>query len=157
MIERVAVDAPEAVALEKMMQDEYILMYGKPDQDPDNAMHGARGVLLCRAENGEPAGIGAWSLWPNGDGKVRLLYVRPSYRSHGMARTILRALEQEAMQTGAVVMRFESGPKQEPAHRLYDSEGYDRTTEGFGFYKDAPGSVFFRRVMVDDEGFQVAR
>lgn len=145
MIERVDVDAPEAVELERKMQAGYVEMYGEPDQDPDNALSKARGAVLARDSDGSPAGIGAWSLWPNGDGKVRLIYVDPDYRYRGHARDILHALEHEMISAGAETIRFESGPKQEPAHLLYDSEGYQRVTPGFGFYKDEPGSVFFSK------------
>lgn len=126
------------------MQDEYVVMYGTPDQDPDNSMYTAKGVLMMEDAEGL-VGLGAWGLWPDGDGKVRLLYVMPERRGAHLAETLLSALEDEMRRYGCQRARFESGPEQSPAHRLYDRHGYTRTEEGFGYYKDSPGSVFFVR------------
>ena len=133
---------PRAIALEQEMQWQYVEMYGEPDQDPDNSMYTARKVLALESGD-ELVGICAWGTWPNGDGKIRLIYVPPAHRRQGFAEMLLRAAEEQMREAGIQRARFESGPDQEPAHRMYDNNGYERLSEGFGYYKDAEGSVFF--------------
>lgn len=133
---------PRAAALEAAMQAEYVEMYGEPDQDPDNSMYSAHGLVLAELD-GEPVGIGAWGYWPDGDVKGKLLYVAPKARGRGIARAILEEKERLAAAEGGTYFKFEAGPSQENAHRIYDRMGYERLSEGFGFYKDNPGSVFF--------------
>lgn len=132
-----------AVLLERRMQAEYIEMYGESDQDPDNTMAGAVETLLATAE-GRPVGIGAWGLWPDGAGKVRLLYTVPEARGQRVAAKLLSELQHRMReQAGCDYVKFETGPKQTAAQRLYEVMGYSRLSEGFGFYAGNPGSVFF--------------
>lgn len=134
---------PDVVFLEKEMQAGYVEMYGEPDQDPDNDYRGALGLMVAY-DQGHPIGLIGWSLWPNGDGKVRLVYVKPEARGLHVAETLLHWAENSAKAAGATTMRFETGPLQEPAQRLYERCGYTRVP-GFGFYEHNPGSVFYSR------------
>lgn len=127
------------------MQAEYIDIYGCSDQDPDNSMSDAIEVLLMQDNLGHSLGIIAWSLWPNGDGKIRLLYVLPVQRGIRLAETMLTEVEMRMSHMGVRYVRFEAGPWQPAAHRLYERHGYSRLSEGFGYYQDNPGSVFFGR------------
>lgn len=134
---------PEALELEARMQSEYVEMYGEPDQDPDNHISGAEEVLLLRDEDRRPIGLTAWSRWADGDGKIRLMYVVPELRALGLAGRLLLAAEHRMKGEGVRHVRFETGPQQQPAMRLYERMGYTRLAEGFGFYADNEGSVFY--------------
>jgi len=52
------------------------------------------------------------------------MYVVPSMRGRGVARTLLRALERHGRDLGYAVARLDTGPKQGNARGLYESEGY---------------------------------
>jgi GNAT superfamily N-acetyltransferase len=52
------------------------------------------------------------------------MYVVPRERGRGVARALLRALEDEARRLGYEVARLDTGPRQEGARRIYESEGY---------------------------------
>lgn len=147
MVQHVSSSDPSVVALEAAMQAEYVEMYGETDQDPDNDYRGALDLLLLVDED-EPVGLLGWSLWPNGDGKVRLLYVVPERRGDHLADRLLHVAERAAHRIGVRVMRFETGPLQGPAQRLYERNGYTRMAEGFGFYAENPGSVFYAKVLL---------
>lgn len=134
----------ELLDLEDEMQHEYTRMYGTPDQDPDNSMFTAEGVVTAQLD-GELVGFCAWGRWPNGDGKVRALYVTPAHRGKGLSRGLLTAAEKVMKAHGISYVRFETGPKQTPAMFLYESHGYSRLSEGFGFYAENEGSVFYGR------------
>jgi len=134
---------PEVIKLEAEMQAEYVEMYGEPDQDPDNHKNQTEEMILAHVD-GDPAGIAGWKRWPSGEGKVCLVYVTPRHRRKGLALEMLIRMEEAMKAKGLHAVKFESGPKQEPAHRMYDNHGYRRVA-GFGFYRDAEGSEFFRK------------
>ncbi len=52
------------------------------------------------------------------------MFVAPAVRGQGVARILLRALEEEARRLGYAVARLDTGPRQDHAQRLYTSEGY---------------------------------
>ena len=134
----------QAHRLEKRMQDEYVEMYGEPDQDPDNHIQTTAGIFVLH-DRSDYVALGGWGFWPNSDGKVKMLYVVPERRGEKLAQVVLTAMEAMMWKHGCRTVRFESGPKQQPAHRLYLKHGYRTVEEGFGFYKDNPGSVFFSK------------
>lgn len=132
---------PRAVGLEQEYTADHVERYGEPDQDPSNSMYTAAHVVLMTVSD-EPVGLCGWDVWENGDGKIRLFFVAPAHRRQGYAEMLLRWVEERMRHEGITYARFESGPNQEPAHKLYFNNGYE-SIEGFGFYKDNPGSVFF--------------
>ena len=52
------------------------------------------------------------------------MYVVPAARGQGLARTLLRALEDAARGLGYSIARLDTGPRQPHARGLYESEGY---------------------------------
>ena len=66
-------------------------------------------------------------------------YVVPSARGQGVARILLRALEDAARGLGYVVVRLDTGPRQPHARGLYESEGYVE----IGNFNGNPVATFF--------------
>jgi GNAT superfamily N-acetyltransferase len=56
--------------------------------------------------------------------EIKKMYVVPSRRGQGVARTLLLALEDKARELGYAVARLDTGPRQTNAQGLYESEGY---------------------------------
>ena len=52
------------------------------------------------------------------------MYVVPGARRRGVARTLLRALEDAARERGYAFVRLDTGPLQRDAMALYADEGY---------------------------------
>jgi len=52
------------------------------------------------------------------------MYVVPGARRRGVARTLLRALEDAARARGYAFVRLDTGPLQQGAMTLYAAEGY---------------------------------
>jgi ribosomal protein S18 acetylase RimI-like enzyme len=52
------------------------------------------------------------------------MYVAPSARRRGVARTLLAALEDAARDRGYAFVRLDTGPRQQHAVALYASAGY---------------------------------
>jgi GNAT superfamily N-acetyltransferase len=61
-----------------------------------------------------------------GDGacEIKRMYVVPGWRGRGVSRQLLYSLEAKALELGYAIARLDTGPKQQRARGLYESEGY---------------------------------
>ena len=73
-------------------------------------------------------------------GEVKRMYVRNAYRRHGVAASLLQALEREAALLGICHLLLETGTRQVAAVRFYERAGF-ATIPCFGEYADAPLSL----------------
>jgi len=71
--------------------------------------------------------------------EIKRMFVRPAFRSRGVARTLLGALEDEARRLGYSATRLDTGPKQVDALVLYRSAGYIDVPA----YNDNPFACFW--------------
>ena len=96
--------------------------------------------------DGVPAGCGGWRTLTGDDqaGEIKRMYVVPEFRGRGVARAVLRALEEAARKEGRKRMVLETGDRQPEAIALYEKAGYLRIPD-FGHYKDEPGVLSFGR------------
>ncbi|MFP5372032.1 MAG: GNAT family N-acetyltransferase, partial [Actinomycetes bacterium] len=60
-------------------------------------------------------------------GAIKRMYVRPAFRGRGIARQMLAALEEMALDAGHVVLRLDSGVYLPAALALLRSAGYGET------------------------------
>lgn len=88
------------------------------------------GVALCG---------GGIKRLPDGCCEIKRMYVVPAARGQGLARVLLRALEEAARSLGYQVARLDTGPRQPHAQRLYESEGY----VAIGNFNANPVATFF--------------
>ena len=107
-----------------------------------------KGALLLARLDGEPAGCGALRPHADGTGEVKRMYVVPAARGRGVARAILRALEQAAAERGYRRLVLETGIRQQEAMRLYESEGWTPIAN-FGAYRDSSLSRSFSKSLCD--------
>lgn len=98
------------------------------------------GTFLVAYRDGVPAGCAGWRSHGETDevAELKRMYVDPSSRGAGVARSLLVAVEDSARQAGRTRLILECGWKQPEAIALYESSGY-AAIEHFGFYRDAPG------------------
>ncbi|MUM32372.1 riboflavin synthase [Mycobacterium sp. CBMA361] len=82
------------------------------------------GVYLAGYRNGRPVCGGGLKRLPDGACEIKRMYVVPSARQQGLARILLRALEDAARGLGYPVARLDTGARQPHAQRLYEAEGY---------------------------------
>jgi GNAT superfamily N-acetyltransferase len=151
-------DHPDAELLTAEVQQEYVRRYGDPDLSHVDPAHfrAPAGLYALGYLDGEPMVSGGWrahadrlhdgdGLLP-GDVELKRMYTRPAARGRGLARRMLRFLEEEAAKAGLRRMILETGTEQPEAIALYESEGYERIP-GFGYYAEAPGSVCFGKLL----------
>jgi GNAT superfamily N-acetyltransferase len=81
------------------------------------------GFLVGWVED-EPVCCGGFKRLDDAACEIKRMYVVPGARGKGLARHLLRALEDGARSLGYVVARLDTGPEQAHAISLYTSEGY---------------------------------
>jgi GNAT superfamily N-acetyltransferase len=125
-IDRVSVDGDEARALIAELDAEIQRRY------PGATPHGLTPADLADPEfsfyvarlDGTLAACGALRRREPGTTEVKRMYVRPAYRSLGLARALLVRLETRAAELGATRVVLETGDGQPEAIALYRSAGY---------------------------------
>jgi GNAT superfamily N-acetyltransferase len=85
-----------------------------------------RGRFLVGFDDGSGAPVCCGGVKGLGDGaaEIKRMYVVPATRRRGLARLLLRALEETARDLGYAVVRLDTGPLQPHAQALYESAGY---------------------------------
>lgn len=100
--------------------------------------------------NGAAAGCGGVALF--GDyAEVKRMYTRPAARGRGLAKALLRRIEEEARAAGKAVLRLETGTHQPEAIGLYEGLGFRRRGP-FGSYAAMPAhhietSLFYEKTL----------
>jgi GNAT superfamily N-acetyltransferase len=82
------------------------------------------GTFVVGYRDGQPVCGGGIKRLPDGACEIKRMYVVPAARRQGVARALLRALEEAARGLGYDIVRLDTGPLQPHARMLYESEGY---------------------------------
>jgi len=100
--------------------------------------------------DGDAAGCGGVALFDD-YAEVKRMYTRPTARGRGLAKALLRRIEDEARAAGKPVLRLETGPYQREAIGLYQGMGFI-ARGAFGHYaamapRDIEMSLFFEKAL----------
>ncbi|MEY9844678.1 GNAT family N-acetyltransferase [Streptacidiphilus sp. MAP5-3] len=141
---------PDAQLLMAEVQQEYVLRYGGPDETDLDEAHFAPPLgtfAVLYDVDGAPVGTGAWRAQESGeigladgDAEIKRMYTRAAARGRGLARRMLRFLEEDARRAGRRRMILETGDQQPEALALYKSEGYEPILK-FGFYREYDSAI----------------
>jgi GNAT superfamily N-acetyltransferase len=133
----------------ELIQGEYVVRYGGPDDAPIDAEEFAppRGLFLLATIDGEPAGCGGWRDLGDGRAEIKRMFTVAAFRNRGVARAVLAELERTAAAAGIRDIVLETGSVQPEAIALYVSSGYD-PIDGFGYYAGAPLSRAYGKRLV---------
>jgi putative acetyltransferase len=102
------------------------------------------GVYVVAYSGNLPVACGAVRPFEPGVGEVKRMYVHREHRRHGYARAVLSHLVVQARGLGYSRLVLETGNRQGPAMRLYESGGFERIAP-FGRYASDPTSVCYAR------------
>ncbi|GHF54875.1 N-acetyltransferase [Kitasatospora xanthocidica] len=148
---------PDAQALSAEVQQEYVRRYGDPDFTEMSAedFEAPAGLFLIAYLDGRPVACGGWRAKEaggadelrEGDAELKRMFVVPDARGRGLARAVLRRLEQTAVEAGRTRFILETGTQQPEAIALYKSEGYTAIRK-FGYYKEHPLAVCLGKELV---------
>ena len=106
------------------------------------------GVFLVASIDGDAVGCGGLKRLDETTGEIKRMYTAPAGRRQGVARAILRRLEDEARRLGYERLQLETGGPQHEAVALYESEGWIAIPP-YGRYKDDPRSLCFAKSLVN--------
>ena len=99
--------------------------------------------FLAAYTDSEICGIGAVKIL-NDFGELKRLYVPEKYRGKGIAKEIVKELENCLVKRSIFTARLETGIHQHEAIDLYKKLGYSETVP-FGEYTEDPLSVFMEK------------
>lgn len=145
------VDEGAAAALVSAMVDEMRELYwdagsgGLDLNSPDMPRAGPAelgpptGVFLVGYRDGVAVCAGGVKALSDGACEIKRMYVVPSERGQGLARLLLRALEDAARELGYRVARLDTGPRQPHAQAFYQAQGYAE----IGNFNGNPVATFF--------------
>jgi GNAT superfamily N-acetyltransferase len=146
--------------------DELLPLFAELDVDLTRRYGGGEPVQFDRAEFEPPEGRLLAAVAPEDAGgpallgcagvrrlpghagvaELKRMYVRPTARGGGVARTLLSACEQAAADMGYRELWLETGLRQPEAVALYTSAGYVPVPR-FGQFRDEADSVYLGRAL----------
>ena len=109
-----------------------------PPLVPDE-LRGPGGAYLVGYDGAEAVAGGGLRRLDDQVAEIKRMFVRPAARSRGVARALLEALEQTALDLGYKKIRLDTGPKQVHGLALYRSAGYVDVPP----YNDNPFACFW--------------
>lgn len=146
-VRQVTASDPEAIALIEALDTDLAESEYTANESFGYSPHEleTRSVHLVGARVGDRlVGIGGIELQDGGFAELKRFYVAPGFRGHGLADAILDALERHARDHGAVVLRLETGDRQEAAISFYRRRCFQAVAR-FGPYVDSAASVCMQR------------
>jgi putative acetyltransferase len=137
-------DSPDAAALVAALDAHLSERYSPaqrfgPNLRREHTESGQGTFLVARVE-GRPVGCGAIRLLGGGDAEVKRMWVDPALRGQGVAKAVLKRLQDVAMELGATRLVLETGIYQTEAIGLYRSSGFE-IVECWGEYATSSTSL----------------
>jgi GNAT superfamily N-acetyltransferase len=140
------VDAGPGATLAQAMREEIAVLYDGLELDGDSMpkagpaeLSPPGGAFLVGWRGDQPVCCGGVKCLNERVCEIKKMYVVPALRGKGIARRLLRALEDCARELGYERARLDTGPKQLSARGLYESEGYVEIEN----FNDNPVAVFW--------------
>ncbi len=138
-------DAEPGRGLIALMEAEVEKLYGHPLVAPDmpsataQQMSPPEGAFLVGYRDGEAICCGGLKRLPDGACEIKRMFVVEHARGAGVARALLRALEDTARRLGYRTARLDTGPAQPSAERMYREAGFRAVAD----FNDNPLATFW--------------
>lgn len=101
-------------------------------------------VVIVAYDDAIPVGCAGFKRYNDDYAEVKRVFVKPAYRGRGIAKALMRFLEDAAKQKGYGYLILESGEPLIAAMALYRSIGFKRIPN-YGQYKDMPESICMQK------------
>jgi GNAT superfamily N-acetyltransferase len=119
---------------------------GDPVHAPAGEFDGPGGQMLLATLGAEPVGCVGLRRLDHETAELKRMFVRPQARGRGIARALLAACEQAAVDLGYRHMWLETGTMQPEAVALYLSSGYEPVAD-FGQYAGQSLAIHLGRAL----------
>ena len=113
--------------------------------DQFNKIENIKCAIVLQSKN-IPLGCGAFKEIDQYTVEVKRMFVTPESRGKGLARKILKALEDWAVELQYKKCILETGKRQPEAVRLYEKSGYNRIAN-YGQYTGVENSLCFEKFL----------
>jgi GNAT superfamily N-acetyltransferase len=145
-------DDPDGLALVEELQQEYVQRYGGRDETPvdPREFDPPNGAFMVAELDGVLVGCAGLRRFGPDLAELKRMFIRTPYRRRGLARVLLAAAENRALELGYRRLILETGSKQPEAVALYESSGYG-PHEKVGHYRDSDLSRMFVRDLQPDK------
>ena len=145
-VEPASPDSEEALQLMRALWADLDVLYGKGTlvSYKLEGMQQPGAAFVIARDGARPVGCVALRPISPDIVEVKRMYVQPAARRTGVAREMMRVLEQMAKESGFREIWLETGRPQTAAMRLYESLGYTQIPP-YGIYKDDPVSVCYAK------------
>lgn len=124
--EHIAWDTAEAQQAGLSAQEIMDFHFASEDMQFPGEFASPRGCMLLATSAGSPAGCGGFRSLTGQVAELKLIFVRPEFRGHGLGRRIVRELLERARQAGYAVVRLEATTFMTSAIAMYESMGFER-------------------------------
>jgi putative acetyltransferase len=104
-------------------------------------------AFFVTRQDGVPAGCGGVQFFNTEYGELKRMFVRPQFRGLGLAKLMLKHLEDYTREHSISLLRLETGIHQKEAIKLYESAGY-KNCPPFGEYTESPLNTFFEKKII---------
>jgi GNAT superfamily N-acetyltransferase len=101
-------------------------------------------AFFIARQDGVPAGCGGVQFFDMEYGELKRMFVRPQFRGLGLAKLMIKHLEDFTRNQGIQLIRLETGIHQKEAISLYEQSGF-QIIPPFGEYTDDPLSRYFEK------------
>jgi GNAT superfamily N-acetyltransferase len=129
------------------LDEDLVLRYGE-SQKQYQAHNGVQKIntVMVVYDEGIPVGCGGYKFYDTATVEMKRVFVLPTMRRKGVAKMLLKALEEAAKAEGYREAILETGTKQEEAIALYQHYGY-KIIPNYGPYEHLPYSVCMKKVL----------
>jgi GNAT superfamily N-acetyltransferase len=141
-----SVDFGDGARLAQAMRDEIAVIYDGLDLDGERMPKAGAaelgppgGAFIVGYHDGRPVCCGGVKRLDDERCEIKKMYVVPELRGQGVARALLRELENVARRLGYPIARLDTGPRQGNAEGLYRDEGYAEVPD----FNGNPVAVFW--------------
>lgn len=100
--------------------------------------------VLVVYENSEAVGCGAFKKYDENTAEIKRMFVHPTHRNKGIAKFVLKELENWASDFGFTSFVLETSPKLTSAIALYEKTGY-QFIPNYGQYIGIENSVCMKK------------
>ena len=116
---------PDFLLLSRALDEDLSARLGheQASYTPYNRLEEVPGAVLIYDAN-RPVACGAYKAVTKDVAEVKRMFVDPSYRRMGLAKTVLTALEERAIAQGFQRFRLETNRRFQPAIALYQGMGF---------------------------------
>lgn len=149
-IRLVASNHPDLITLSEELDAFYFNLFGDiyRQYQSYNALAELAGAAIAY-EGNRLCGCCCWRPFHQTTAEIKRMFVRSAARRNGVARRLIQAIEQHAIQNGYRRAVLETARDTPEAIAFYQAVGYRILPEGYGIYRSDANCVCFEKTFFD--------